>query len=285
MMALSKPAQILSAIGTRIGKPPGWERVVRRLIPPEHCGEMGALRLARDGVTFMTRPSHFLGWNVTFFGSYEPELRRIFRAVLPAGGTAIDVGANTGWHTLLLARLAGENGRVLAVEPNPSVRVDLFENLEFNGFDRVEVIAAALSDAEGKLDFYGPAADDPGSGSGHVATNGGGSAQTYAVECATLDKIVADAKLDRLHLLKIDVEGFEWPVLKGGARTIAQFRPHIVFEYDAETAARGGATPALLDEFFRTHRYKPMQTGRGEPRPIRSGHWPTWANVWAAPLD
>src|SRR5689334_14765239 len=125
--------EVLAWIGNRIGKPPGWERAVRLVTSPEKC-RIRELCVVREGVAFLAQPSVPLGWHVAFFGTYEPELREIMRAVLPKGGVAIDVGANVGWHTLLMASLVGDKGRVLAAEANPSVRSRLRDNLHLNRF-------------------------------------------------------------------------------------------------------------------------------------------------------
>ena len=67
-------------------------------------------------------------------------------------------------------------------------------------------------------------------------------------------------------MIKIDVEGFEWPVFRGGEETIAKFRPHIIFEYDHKSGSRGGGTPELISEFFRAQRYR-LFAIRTEPGP------------------
>lgn len=279
------PIQLLSWIGTRIGKPPGWERIVRRLVPPRVCAHLGEVCLLREGIPFLTRPAMPIGWSVAFFGSYEPELREIFRSILRSGGVAVDVGANIGWHTLLMAQLVGDGGRVIAVEPNPSVLRGLQQNVELNRFRQVDIIPCALADAEGLLSFYGPEADDPDSGNGHVVRNGTGEGgERIEVEARRLDRVAIAAGIDRLDLIKIDVEGFEWPVLCGGEQTIARFRPHIVFEFDAAYAPRGGGSASLLDEFFRRHRYRLLAVRRSWAEPVASGSWPDCANIWAAPL-
>ncbi len=78
---------------------------------------------------FSSRGWDCLWWHIGFFRSYEPELRDIIRIVLPPGGVAIDVGANVGWHTRLMAKLLGPHGRVLAMKPNRSVREHLLRNI------------------------------------------------------------------------------------------------------------------------------------------------------------
>jgi FkbM family methyltransferase len=281
---MSRTIDALTWIGHRIGKPPGWERVVRLVAPPEKCRGLPERRLRRDDIIFIARPGVPLGWHIAFFGTYEPELRRVFRGVLATGGIAVDAGANVGWHTLLMARLVGEGGRVLAVEANPSVRTRLVEHLELNEIRNVEVIPCALGDAQGSVEFQAPAVDDPAAGDGHVVDAGDIQRRdVIRVEVRTLDAILEPMHLERLDLIKIDVEGFEWPVLKGAERAIAKFRPHIVFEYIDEYADRGGGNPQALADFFEMHGYGLSTIGRNGSESIVEGRWPSAANLWAMP--
>ena len=205
--------------------------------------------------------------------------------ILRPGSVALDVGANVGWHTLLMARLVGESGRVLAVEANPSVRARLVEHLRLNRMLHVEVVPYALADAEGSVEFQAPDASDPAAGEGHVVR----ASETprhdvLRVEARTLDSLLEPMHVERLDLMKIDVEGFEWPVLKGAERAIARFRPHIVFEYIDEYADRGSGAPQVLADFFAQHGYCLFTIGRRGAEAVVAGQWPSAANLWAMPL-
>jgi FkbM family methyltransferase len=280
---MRRRAELLAWLGNRLGKPPGFERVARFLMPPQRCAGLPEVCLVRDGSLFLTRLALPLGWHIGFFGSYEPELREIMRAVLPPGGTAIDVGANAGWHTLLMARLVGPHGRVLAVEPNPSVREHLRRNIAINRFAQTEVIGAALAEAQGMLNFVAPDAEHPASASGHVVTADPAPPEVMRVEASTLDILAAEKKLDRLDLLKIDAEGFEWPILQGAQACIAQFRPYLMFEFDPAYAVRGQDSSRLFAEFFQRHNYRLFAIGRNWSELIES--WPASANILALPFS
>ncbi|MGA8215704.1 MAG: FkbM family methyltransferase [Candidatus Sulfotelmatobacter sp.] len=281
---MANSVQLLAWLGNRFGKPMGFERIVRWFASPEKCSDLPELCLVRDGLVFLARPGVQVDWHVAFFGTYEPEVRRIFRTVLPLGGVALDIGANVGWHTLLMASLVGASGRVLAVEANPALRQRLHNHLHLNRFRQVEVMPCAAADTEEMMEFYAPAANDRNSGNGHVVEHPRGHASTIRVEARRVDTIIAAARCERLDLIKIDVEGFEWRVLRGGEDTIAKFRPHIVFEYDAEYAPRGGGTPELLGEFFRAHRYRLFAIGRNWAEAIEGDRWPQCADIWAVPV-
>lgn len=161
---IKRSAEIVAWIGSRIGKPPGFERIARWFAPPEKCAGLPEFCLTRDGFVFLARPALPVEWHIVMFGTCEPELRAIIRSVLPPGGVAFDIGANVGWHTLLKASFAGRSGRVLAVEPDTYVRERLSANLNLNRLLNVEVVPYAAGDGEGTVEFYGPAPEDPRSG-------------------------------------------------------------------------------------------------------------------------
>jgi FkbM family methyltransferase len=277
--------QLLAWLGNRLGKPRGFERIVRYFASPEKCKDLPELCLVRDGMVFLARPAVQVDWHVLFFGTYEPEVRKVFRTVLPLGGVALDVGANVGWHTLLMASLVGASGRVLAIEPNPTLRRRLHDHLCLNDLKQVEVISDIAADTEEMMDFYAPSLNDGNSGDGHVVKDARRDAAIIRLEARRLDTIIAAAKCERLDLIKVDVEGFEWRVLQGGENTIAKFRPHIVFEYNAEYASRGGGTPEVVANFFQTHGYRLFTIGRNWGEPIQRDRWPHSADIWAVPVN
>lgn len=282
---LTRRADAVAWLGARIGKPKGFERIARWIAPPESLRALGEVCLVRDEMLFLTRPNNVIGWHAALFGSYEPELRSLMRASLVPGGVAIDAGANAGWHTLLMAKCVGPKGLVLAAEANPPVCRHLERNVAINRFAQVRILCHALGEAEGELSFLDIADEDPGSGSGHVV-RGDEAVAANRVAVRPLDALVREAGIARLDLIKIDVEGFEWPVLQGARSTIAKFRPPIIFEFDANYAPRGGGTPELLWDFFAGQGYELSIPGRkGAPSRIEQTRWPACANILAQPRE
>ena len=136
------------------------------------------------------------------------------------------------------ARAVGPAGTVICVEPNPAVAEALAATLRINNLGQARVTAAALSDRDGE----GRLAVDPATRP--VAT----FRQGLTVPLRRLDAVVAEARLSRLDLVKIDVEGHELAVLSGAADSLRRFRPALIFESGHETPEQSRAIAGLLDE-------------------------------------
>jgi FkbM family methyltransferase len=170
------------------------------------------------------------GWT-----SFEAPLPRIFRdTIRRMGGDVIDVGANTGFYSLLAAR-AQPAPVVLAFEPDPAVRETLQRNVEANALTRcIHICPLGLSDRSGEAGLY-----IPDSSHGLVETSSSlepdfkpAHGAVLQVEVSTLDAFLASSKLirNRIGVIKIDVEGHEAPVLRGAAATVARHRPVLFVE-------------------------------------------------------
>lgn len=139
-----------------------------------------------------------------------------------AGGNFIDVGANLGYFTCLLSRLAGSKGHVLAVEPEPANFRLLQQNVEANGLTNVSTVQVALGEQPGEvsLNLYKQ------SNRGRHSIIAPGTGETVQVPLRRLDDVVASAfSADaEISFMKIDVEGYEPFVLKGGTHTLGRVR-------------------------------------------------------------
>ncbi|MBW3557278.1 MAG: FkbM family methyltransferase, partial [Actinobacteria bacterium] len=172
-------------------------------------------------------------------GRYEPGIGHLLRRVLPVDGVAVDVGANIGVLTRLMAELA-PRGRVYAFEP----AAENFGYLQRNvaGLDHVQVRRAAVVDREGPVNLEFNQAYPAGS---FVSGPGG---QGEQVEGVRLDSWAAGVALPRLDVLKIDVEGAEPSVLAGARDLIRRHRPVTVVECNVQALRRIAGLG--LDEFF-----------------------------------
>jgi FkbM family methyltransferase len=235
---------VLAGIGRVIGKPPGWERTVRALAPPSRFSgrDVRPMRFP-EGYVFPVDPGTLIGWSIYFFGTYEPEVRQQIVERLTPGGVAIDVGANVGWHALLMASRVGPAGQIYAFEPNDSTRDRLRAAVEANHFAQIAIDSRAAADRQGSLGFEAPDAGHFWDGTGRLSRD---PRSAHAVDCITLDAFVAARGIRRVALVKIDVEGWELAVLRGATDVLRMLRPAIVFEFDPHYVERSGGTSSEL---------------------------------------
>jgi FkbM family methyltransferase len=173
----------------------------------------------------------FIEWNVYFRGYYDPNLSMALKHLAQQGMVIADVGANVGAYTLLLAKQAGTDGRVLAFEPNPEVYRRLVLNIQANGFqDRVSLSRLALSQAAGIATLHVPrkAFHHRGIASLHVYSKE--LTDEVEVEVGTLDEQAIRLGAYKLDLIKVDTEGNDSSVLQGAMDTISKHMPVIIFE-------------------------------------------------------
>jgi FkbM family methyltransferase len=156
-------------------------------------------------------------------GTFEPEETALIAQLLPSMDGFIDIGANLGYYTCL-ALQAGKP--VVAFEPQEQNLRCLFQNLTINGWqDRAEVFPLALSEKPGLLTLYG--ASGP---SASLVRNWAGYSPRYSkvVPVSTLDRVLGTTFGGKRLLIKIDVEGAEYQVLKGALGTL-EMRPRPVW--------------------------------------------------------
>ena len=185
-----------------------------------------------DGICFELDPKDEIAREILHFGAYEKRnVEIIKRLVRGWRGVFLDVGANFGNHTVLLA---DNFDRVAALEPNPLTIERLRRNLELNGLDHVRVLEFGLSDQDAELPFHDEVGSNPGAS--RFLDNIPSAATLRAVRLG--DDVVKEFALSPVEAIKIDVEGHEEQVIAGLAETISSDRPIVVFEWDS---ARNGA--------------------------------------------
>ncbi len=150
---------------------------------------------------------------------WEPHLVDLIQKYTVPGTVVLDIGAHIGTHTLILANAVGDNGHVLAFEPQPKIFRELFFNMHLNGIKNVSYFWAGVGSHEGEIELS-PFTNGNEGGTGLYGGTGS------FVQLMTIDSL----KLENVSLMKIDVEGQENQVLAGAKETILRCRPVILIE-------------------------------------------------------
>ncbi len=213
---------------------PGWEadvdagrldfKALRQRIAPVAGAGSSLQRLELDGyVMLIDADDPALGRAHTYTPDIEPHVSAQFRRYVRPDSTVLDIGANMGWYTLLAAKLA-PRGRVIAVEAHPgNVRL-IEQSLAINTFDNVEIWPVAASDRPGLLAFA--TFNSNGFVPKEMDVNAPGVKRVPAV---ALDALLE--QVDRLDLVKIDIEGFEPYALRGMRAALQKWRPVVLCEF------------------------------------------------------
>lgn len=181
-----------------------------------------------------------------FFGVWEPVLTGYMQQILRPGDIVIDVGANVGAHTLLASRLVGPTGRVHAIEASPSIFQMLEKNVRINQAANVSTYNAAVSDSAGSVTVYLNRRSNLG-GTTILRTEAdqrSAGAEAVVPSCPLQDLVPAD-DIRAARLIKIDVEGAEWLVVKGMQKLLGELAQDaiIVAELTRSGLDAFGASP------------------------------------------
>lgn len=166
--------------------------------------------------------------NVILGRGWEPQLLHLCKSCIDPGDTIFDIGAHSGIYTVLFGSLAGRNGKVYAFEPFPK-NVELLKGtIALNSMEKNSFVeCVALSDKPGKLSFYpfkreressNPRTYPGESGMLHSLIPGPGFSKDSAitVPANTLDHYTKNKNIEFVDFIKIDTEGAELKVIKGG---------------------------------------------------------------------
>jgi len=171
--------------------------------------------------------------------AYEPRETNFIRKACKPGDVALDIGANIGYYTLLMAQLVGPTGFVYAFEPREDFCNYVHRSVSENQFDeRCSVHCCALADNEGTVKFrIHPKRDLDPSDPNYYSTCYLADSESdkdkdafIQVKVEILDKILAAAPQRRVSLIKIDVEGAEHLVFRGAEKLLRRDKPVILSE-------------------------------------------------------
>jgi FkbM family methyltransferase len=211
------------------------EHACRVQARPVYIGDHTALCriLGRYKFYVDTRDQGF-GSNVLLDGFWEMWLTIAIARHLKPGMVAIDIGANFGYYSVLMADLVGPTGLVAAVEPNPHVTPKLRASLALNGFaERARVIeAAAAATDEGSARLYATLNEPKNAAIVSPETIADPAVATITtVPNWTADSIARER--GRVDFIKIDAEGAEEDIIRGLRPLLLRHRPSLVLEFNA----------------------------------------------------
>lgn len=234
---------------------------VAALYPPARAILGGRRRRFRaNGVVMGIDVGHSPMSLLRALGLYELRKTAEIESRLRPGSTFVDIGSSEGDFALIAARIVGPAGRVLAFEPDPGNVGIIRDNVALNGFGWVTVHPVALSDRDGEAALFRSPV------SGWHSLIGGLEHRDAGVITVPVSRLDSFA-LDRIDMIKIDVEGAEVAVLEGARDSIVRHRPVILLDTHPSLGADVARLQGLADVFG----YDVFDSDRRQSRPRPDG--------------
>ena len=174
--------------------------------------------------------------------SFEDLESEIMRKNVREGDLVLDIGANIGYYSLLLAKLVGGNGKVYSFEPEPSNFALLKKNIEVNGYKNIIPIQKAVSESNRKIKFY---LEKENFGA-HKIHNSNKKMNSIEVDSVKLDSFFKNKK-QKINFIKMDIEGAEGKAIQGMQNLIKTNKNlKIILEFTPVSLRECGVGPEEL---------------------------------------
>jgi FkbM family methyltransferase len=206
---------------------------------------------------------------------YEPELFKLLANVLKRGDSFIDIGAHMGYVSMIASKLVGETGRVVAVEPEVCNFAHMRKHIALNNIVNILAIQAAVGAESRETQLYINSDND----GGHALWNAGLHPYNQKtreqnvirkVNMLCLDDIITQLGLDAVRAIKIDVEGAEMEVLKGGENSLIDHDiPLVICEINTFGLHQMGTSERELRHFMSEMGYRTYLMKGQSPNLIR----------------
>lgn len=219
------PPSIVGLLRSCYRRARGRESILTKTRLIEYCGGL-----------YLGVKGNFTDDLIVNTGAYENNLQRIMKAIVRKDWTVIDIGANSGIHTILLANKACD-GHVFAFEPVSYNYQKLNTNIVLSGLNNISIYSSAVGQSAGHLNLktIKQSRSEHGSSSlvrnEHLAALGEDAYDEIAVEVVALDDFIGQRNL-KVDFIKMDIEGYEYWALLGMIDTITAQRPVMIIEYN-----------------------------------------------------
>ena len=202
--------------------------VLPRVLLPDSTKIGAHILQTNHGFLMKIDPSKDAGVELSLFqtGTYEKGTLYFIASCLNRGDCFIDIGANIGLMSIFASQCVGNSGKILAFEAHPETHELLLENIALNHIENIDTFNFALGNETGKAMIYDNWNVNRGGASLVIhAENSTG----FEVDVKTLDEVIQNDFQPKM--IKIDVEGFEFQVLKGATNTIKNCKPILIIEF------------------------------------------------------
>ncbi len=221
-----------------------------KLVPPNYLYDEGSFRIVnRDGLKYKLDLSHVIDHGV-YFGYID----RSYESIITDFGryqVMLDVGGNIGTSALFYDKL-NPRAKIYCFEPHTATFNRAKENLQLNNNINIRLLNQGLGDKQSELKLYEVNPNNPGM---NRIIKGEHEFPYTVIDIDTVDHFMEKENLQSLDFIKIDVEGFESAVLKGGVDSISKYKPVLFIELDDDNLRENDSSAREMITFINSMGY------------------------------
>ena len=192
-----------------------------------------------NGINFCLDLNQVIDSSLYYSGTFEEPEEKIIESVLKPGMTALDIGANFGYHTFRMAHLVSPGGTIYAFEPTSWAFEKLTMNAEMNAsLNNIQFFKIGLGDTNidnTNISFQSS-----------YRLDAQRSDSIERISIAKLDSIVETHEIRQIDFVKMDVDGYEFKVISGALQSLKRFQPSVLLEISPAAMITNGDDPEDL---------------------------------------
>ena len=189
-------------------------------------GQTRSLYQTTDGYKFWLNNSGYIDKEIIKEGVFEPKTTNAIKHLIRPGDVVLDVGANIGYYTVMLSKIVGPTGKIFAFEPTKHFGDVLKQNIHANNLENIEIVNVGLSNKTQKLSID----IGPSSATLHSPAEFDLIIGNEDISLITLNDFIRLRKLEKIDLIKIDIDGHEPLFFEGGGGGLEKYSPVVIFE-------------------------------------------------------
>ena len=216
-----------------------WDHIC---LPYVNWRELMLTGITRNGIRFRCDSRDVIQQYIFYFGIWEPHITSFIKKRLKRRDIFIDIGANIGYYSLMASKYCDS---IVAIEASPKICAMLKDNITRNEADNVRTVNVAISEKIGEAKIYqGPPKNIGGTTIMSTIAHANDMKLEATVRTAPLVNVLTADEMANARLVKIDVEGSEYPIIKNILKNVDKFRTdvEIILELSPEGCTQFGVT-------------------------------------------
>lgn len=211
--------KLIKIIPKSVRRQLGYSKIGSRIVLKLKNNDLGKVVELENGIKIRTDIFSTRELELGSGKDSEEKIKKVFLQNIEEGDLVIDCGAKIGEYTLIASKKIKDSGKIFAFEPFKESALKLKNNLELNNFKNCQIIEMAISNFKGKAIFY----ENSLSGEGCLDSNLIRKCTSKTeINLETIDNFIKTNKIEKVNMMKIDVEGYELEVFEGAKNSLKE---------------------------------------------------------------